>query len=62
MPRGPAIIQSTLFPVLEDVTHLWRSLVNDTFPGLQGKEGRIATGDAPFTLPFFNMGYSHVLR
>jgi hypothetical protein len=46
--------QQNVFPTVDAVCQLWRSLVNDTFPGLQGTQGRIATNSAPFTLPFLN--------
>jgi hypothetical protein len=54
--------QQSPFPVIESVTSLWRSLVNDTFPGLQGTQGRIATDSAPFTLPFLNAAINTLLR
>ena len=54
--------QQTPFPVVEQVTSLWRSLVNDTFTGLQGTQGRIATDSAPFTLPFLNAAINSLLR
>lgn len=54
--------QPTAFPVIEDVTTLWRSLVNDTFTGLQGTQGRIATDSAPFTLPFLNAAVRTLAR
>jgi len=57
-------VQPSLFPVIEDVTTLWRALVNDTFTGVSGVagSGRIATDDAPFTLPFLNSAINKVLR
>jgi hypothetical protein len=55
-------VQPSAFPVIEDVTSLWRSLVNDTFPGLQGTQGRIATDNAPFTLPFLNSAIRNLSR
>lgn len=57
-------VQPTLFPVIEDVTSLWRSIVNDTFTGKNGVSGsgRIATDDAPFTLPYLNSAIRKVLR
>lgn len=54
--------QQSPFPSVESVTSLWRSLVNDTFPGLQGTQGRIATDSAPFTLPFLNASIASLLR
>lgn len=54
--------QPTIFGTVEEVTTLWRSLVNDTFPGLQGTQGRIATDSAPFTLPFLNSAIRTVYR
>jgi hypothetical protein len=55
-------VQPIAFPVIEDVTTLWRSLVNDTFTGLQGTQGRIATDNAAFTLPFLNSAIRTVFR
>ena len=57
-------VQPTLFPVIEDVTSLWRAIVNDTFTGVSGVagSGRIATDDAPFTLPYLNSAIRKVLR
>ena len=56
------VVPDGIFPAVEDVTTLWRSLVNDTFPGLQGKQGRIATDDAAFTLPFLNSAFRRLQR
>lgn len=39
---------------MDEVMQLARSIVNDTFPGVGGQQGRILTNDAPFTLPYFN--------
>lgn len=54
--------QPTLFPTIDEVMQLVRSIVNDTFPGISGQQGRIFTNDAPFTLPFLNSAIRHVLR
>jgi hypothetical protein len=54
--------QQSPFPTVEMITTLWRSLVNDTFPGLQGTQGRIATDSAPFTLPFLNTSLANLQR
>jgi hypothetical protein len=48
----------TQFPTVEEVMILARTFVNDTFPGLQGTQGRILTDAAPFTIPWLN----HALR
>jgi hypothetical protein len=50
MPIGPA----QNFPTIESIMELARSIVRDTFPGINGAQGRIFTDDAPFTLPFLN--------
>jgi hypothetical protein len=42
------------FPTVDEVMQLARSIVNDTFPGIAGAQGRIFTNDAQFTLPFLN--------
>lgn len=55
-------VQQTLFPVIEDVCELWRSIVNDTFPGIAGQQGRIATDNAPFTLPYLNSALRKLQR
>lgn len=57
-------VQPTLFPVIEDVTSLWRAIVNDMFTGKSGVpgSGRVATDDAPFTLPYLNSAVRKVLR
>jgi len=54
--------QATNFPVIESVTQLWRALINDTFPGIGGAQGRIATDTAPFTMPFLNSAIQTVQR
>lgn len=55
-------VQPSAFPTIEDVTTLWRSIVNDTFPGISGTQGRIATDSAPFTLPFLNSAIRNLSR
>lgn len=50
------------FPVVEDVTTLWRAIVNDTFTGVGGKQGRICSDDAPFTLPYLNSAFRTLQR
>ena len=54
--------QATNFPVIEDVTTLWRAIINDTFPGIAGTQGRIATDSAPFTMPYLNSAIRKVNR
>ncbi len=41
---------------------LTRSIVNDTFTGRGGQQGRIFTDDAPFTLPFLNSALRKLQR
>ena len=41
---------------------LVRSIVNDTFPGVGGQQGRIFTNDAPFTLPYLNSAIEELSR
>lgn len=48
------IASQSLMPSISDVMELVRSIVNDTFPGIAGQQGRVFTDDAPFTLPFLN--------
>lgn len=50
MPIG----QPSLFPTLDTIMQLVRSLVRDTFPGVNGQQGRIFTNDAQFTKPLLN--------
>jgi len=55
-------VQPIVFPVLEDVMNLARSMVNDMFPGVGGVNGRVLTDTAPFTLPYLNSGISYITR
>ena len=48
------VFSQTGFPTVEEVISLARAVVNDTFPGIAGAEGRILTDTAPFTLRFLN--------
>ncbi len=41
---------------------LARSIVDDTFPGIAGAQGRIFTNDAPFTIPYFNSAFRWIQR
>ena len=41
---------------------LARSIVNDTFTGIGGTQGRILTNDAPFTLPYLNSAFRKLQR
>jgi hypothetical protein len=50
------------FPVMDEVMQLVRSLVNDTFPGILGAQGRIFTNNAQFTIPLFNSAYRKLQR
>lgn len=54
--------RQSLFPTIEDVATLTRSIVNDTFPGLNGAQGRVFTDDAPFTIPFLNSAIRKLMR
>jgi hypothetical protein len=58
MPVAP----QTGFPTVDEVTTLWRAIVNDTFPGVGGNQGRICSNDAPFTLPFLNSAFRTLQR
>lgn len=55
-------LQASGFPVVEEVTTLWRSIINDTFPGIANQQGRIATDSAPFTLPYLNSAFRKLQR
>lgn len=57
----PDFAQS-LFPTIETVLNLWRTIINDTFPGVNGTTGRIATDSAPFTIPTLNRALRLLLR
>jgi hypothetical protein len=50
------------FPTVEEVMELARSIVNDTFPGIAGTQGRILTDNAPFTLPYLNSAFRKLQR
>jgi hypothetical protein len=50
------------FPVMDEVMQLVRSIVNDTFPGVAGAQGRIFTNNAPFTVPLFNSAFRKMQR
>src|SRR5258707_14863354 len=50
------------FPVMDEVMQLVRSIVNDTFPGIAGAQGRIFTNNAPFTIPLFNSAFRKMQR
>jgi hypothetical protein len=54
--------QPTLFPTIDETMQLVRSIINDTFSGIAGAQGRIFTNDAPFTLPYLNSAIRKVLR
>lgn len=50
------------FPTVDEIMELSRSIVNDTFTGIAGTQGRILTNDAPFTLPYLNSAFRKVQR
>jgi hypothetical protein len=50
------------FPTLDETMQLVRSIVNDTFPGIAGQQGRIFTNNAPFTVPLFNSAFRKMQR
>lgn len=54
--------RQSLFPTIEDITTLVRTIINDTFPGLNGAQGRIFTDDAPFVIPSLNSALRTLLR
>jgi hypothetical protein len=51
-------------PTVEDVTNLWRAIINDSFTGVGGQpgSGRIATDSAAFTLPYLNSAFRTLQR
>ena len=55
-------VQQSGFPTVDEVMQLVRSIVNDTFPGLSGAQGRIFTNDAPFTIPYLNSALRNIQR
>ena len=61
MAASPSF-QQQAFPTLDEIASLARSIVNDTFPGLAGQQGRILTNDAPFMLPYFNSAFRWLQR
>jgi hypothetical protein len=58
MPGFP----QSLFPTIESVMDLARSIVNDMFPGIGGQNGRVLTDDAPFTIPYLNSAFRTLQR
>ena len=50
------------FPTVDEIMVLARSIVNDTFTGIAGVQGRILTNDAAFTLPFLNSAFRKLQR
>jgi hypothetical protein len=50
------------FPTVDEVMELSRSIVNDTFTGIAGTQGRILTNSAPFTLPYLNSAFRKLQR
>jgi hypothetical protein len=57
----PDFAQS-LFPTIESVLTLVRTIVNDTFPGIAGAQGRIYTDSAPFVIPSLNRALRLLMR
>jgi hypothetical protein len=59
-----SIFPQSIFPTMQDVADLARSIVDDAYPGLTGTpgEGRILTNDAAFMLPFFNSAFRTLQR
>jgi hypothetical protein len=47
---------------MDEIMQLVRSIVNDTFPGIAGGQGRIFTNNAPFTVPLFNSAFRKMQR
>lgn len=52
----------SLFPNISTVTTLVRSIINDTYPGLNGTQGRIFTDSAPFVIPYLNSALTTLMR
>ena len=50
------------FPTVDEVMELSRSIVNDTFTGINGAQGRILTNSAAFTLPYLNSAFRRLQR
>jgi hypothetical protein len=57
----PGSAQS-LFPTIETVLGLVRTIINDTFPGIGGAQGRIYTDNAPFVIPSLNRALRLLMR
>jgi hypothetical protein len=51
-----------VFPLLQDIMDLARSIVNDMYKGVGNTNGRILTNDANFTLPYLNSAGRTVYR
>jgi hypothetical protein len=54
--------QDSAFPTIDEIMQLVRSIVNDTFPGIAGVQGRVFTNDAEFTLPYLNSALRTLTR
>ena len=57
-------VPASAFPTIGEIMDLARSIVNDTFPGINQVpgEGRILTNDAPFTIPYLNSALRTMTR
>ena len=55
-------IPSTAWPTIGECMDLSRAIVNDSFPGIAGQQGRILTNSATFTLPYLNSAFRTIQR
>jgi len=55
-------LQPSGFTTIDEIMQLTRSIVNDTFTGQAGAQGRIFTNDAAFTLPYLNSALRKIQR
>ena len=55
-------IPNSAFPTVGECMDLARAIVNDSFPGIAGVQGRILTNSATFTLPYLNSAFRTIQR
>ena len=55
-------VPSSNFPSIGSCLDLSRAIVNDSFPGIAGQQGRILTNSATFTLSYLNSAFRTIQR
>lgn len=54
--------QQSVFPTLGSIMDQARAYVNDSYPGVNGTDGRILTNSAPFTMKYINSALRTINR